>query len=211
MTAISVLSARYRISAKSLRPLLIGEGIEFEDDEFKIDRSHQKALNDLGRGKVTPFVLAYAQWCRDDIGPGEFFSRYDNLREIAGARELDLADELISIRAKSLPDEQLQSAQRWLDQMEEYGSAHEFAVERIAHWCKLTLAKAPVSGVSYAYLAVRLLRSLSPAIMLDYPRKVMKALNLAVHRGYLDGFYTNPSKDGRGIQTRLFHPQRYDI
>lgn len=211
MTALSVLSARYHISAKSLRPLLVGECFEFEDDEFTIDRPHQKALNDLARKRITPYVLAYAQWCRDDIGPGEFFSRYDNLREIADARDLDLADELISIRAKSMPDELLQGAKRWLDQVEEYGSAQEFAVERIASWCKLTLSKAPKAGVLYPYLAARLLRSLPPAIMLDYPKKVMRAVNLATHRGHLDGFYTDPSKDGRGIQTRLFHPQRYDI
>jgi hypothetical protein len=191
--------------------MLMGEGFEFEDDEFTIDRRHQKALNDLARRKITPYVLAYAQWCKNDIGSEEFFNRYDNLREIAGARDLDLGDELISLRPRFIPDELLQGAKHWLDQVEEYGPVNEFAVQRIASWCKLTLAKAPVVGVSYAYLAVRLLRSLPPEIMHDYPKKVMRALNFAVHHGHLEGFYTNPTKDGRGIQTRMFHPQRYDI
>lgn len=206
MTSLTVLSARHGIPAKSLKRLFDGEGFDYDDDGFEIEKCHQKALTELGRKRMSPYVIAYALWCRDVAGPDEDFVRYDNLVDVADAKGFCLRNAILEINPKQIERDRLPTAQYWLDRAS--GDAFDRdAIDRLASWCRLILATAPPLGVDYAYLAVRLLFSLPIAEMSNYPRRVQRALNLAIHYGALDGCHS-PTRDGTG---RYFHRQKFDL
>lgn len=209
MASLTVLTAKYRIPAKSLKRLYDEEGFEYEDDGFEIKKSHQKAINELNRKRMSPYVMAYALWCRDEVGPDEAFARYDNLVEIAEALGFSLSEALSEIHPKQVECDRLSAAKHWLDR----AIGHPFdrdAVQRIATWCKLVLNTAPPLGVEYAYIAVRLLFSLSFEEMQAYPKHVLRAINLAVHYGFLDGCHSK-MKDQDGTDRRIFHRPKFDL
>lgn len=209
MTFLTVLSAQYGISAKSLKRLYIGEGWEFEEEGFKIERCHQKAVTEIGRNRLSPYVIAYALWCREKCGPQEDYVRYENIRDVARARGFSLTEAISEVFPKLLERDRFPTAQYWLDR----ATGETFdrdAVERIARYCRTTLSIGPTLGVEYAYLAVRLLYSLPIEVLPDYPRRVQRALNLAIHYGFLDGCHTT-TKERDGTKQRFFHAPKFDL
>ena len=206
MNSPTVLSARYGIPAKSLKRLFDGEGFAYDEDEFEIEKCHQKALTELGRKRLSPYVVAYALWCREVAGPDEIYVRFDNLVDVADAKGFSLRDAILEINPKNMERDRLPTAQHWLDRAA--GDTFDrAAIERLANWCRLVLAGAPPFGVDYAYLAVRLLFTLPVEEMPNYPKRVQRAINLAVHYGFLDGCHS-PTRDGTG---RLYHRQKFDL
>lgn len=210
MTSLSVLSARYGIPTKSLERLFDGEGWGYDEDDFTIDRCHQKVIFDLFKKRMSPLVLAYAVYCRDVAGPDEMFVRYSNLADIANAKGLSLGESISEIRPKKMKGDQLTTAKYWLDRASSRDAFDKEAVERVASWCKLVLATAPPFGVAYPYLASRLLYSLPIEEMANFPRAVQRVINLAIHYGYLDGYHAW-REDLNGIKQRVFHRAKYDL
>lgn len=208
MTSLTVLSAKYGFATKSLRRLFEGEGLEFDDDGFEIEKCHQKAINELGKKRVSPYVIAYALWCREVAGPDEEFIRYDNLVEIADARGFCLRDAISEIHPKQVENDRLPQAKYWIDRATGVPFDRD-AIDRIATWCRLVLSTAPY-GVGYAYLAVRLLFSLPFEEMSNYPRRVQRALNLAIHYGALDGWHRT-IQDRDGTKRRVFQKPKFDL
>lgn len=209
MTSLTVLSAKYGIPAKSLKRLFNGEGFEFEDEGFEIERCHQKAITEIGRNRISPYVITYALWCRDRCGPHEDWIRFENIRDVARARGFSLSDAISEIHPKLVDRDRFATAQYWLDR----ATGDQFdrdAVERIARYCRTVLTNGPPLGVEYPYLAVRLLYSLPFDVFPDYPRPVQKALNLAIHYGFLDGCHTT-TKERDGTTQRFFHAPKFDL
>lgn len=209
MNSLTVLSAKYGLPAKSLKRLFDGEGLELDDDGFEIDKCHQKAISEFARKRVSPYVIAYALWCREVAGPGEDFVRYDNLVDVANARGLSLIDAISEVHPKQIESDRLPTAQHWLDRAS--GDAIDRdAIDRIANWTRRVLASSPPLGVEYSYLAVRLLVSLPFGEMPNYPRRVQRALNLALHYGALEDCYSE-MKDSDGAKRRIFHRPKFDL
>ena len=182
-------------------------GLEFDDDDFDIDRNHRKALADLRHRRLSPFVVAYALRCRIDEMDGDI-SRYDNLLEIAKIRGLSFQDAYFDVRVKHVDDELLPTAQFWIDRATEK-ERHPDAFSRLAFWCKETLKAAPFE-VGHTYLAVRLLSSLPRDKMHDYPKLVQRALNRTRHHGYLDGWWRNVANEEGGNRV-LYRQPKYDL
>lgn len=209
MTSLTVLSVKYGLPAKSLKRLFDGEGLEFDEDGFEIDKCHQKAINELARKRISPYVIAYALWCREVAGPDEDFVRYDNLVDVADARGFSLSDAISEIHPKRIEHDRLPTAQYWLDR----AIRKEFdrdATDRLATWCRVILTAAPPFGVEYAYLAVRLLLSLPFEEMAAFPRHVQFALNRVIHYGLLDGWH-RMVKDRDGAERRIFQRPKFDL
>jgi hypothetical protein len=209
MSSLTILSAKYGIAAKLVKRLFEGEGLRYDDEEFDIDRCHQKAINEIARKRISPYVLAYAQWCRAIAGPDEFFVRYDSLVEIAHARGFYLSEELSDIGAKHFDIDRLPSGKYWLDRLAD-GALDREAVDRIASWIRTMLMNAPPGGVQWAYVSARLLWSLPIEAMPDYPRIVQRAMNLAMHYGDLDGWHV-PINGADGKPARLFVRPKFDL
>lgn len=209
MTSLTVLSVKYGLPAKSLKRLYDGEGLEFDDDGFEIDKCHQKAISELARKRISPYVIAYALWCREVAGPDEDFVRYDNLVDVADAKGLSLSDAISEICPKLIESDRLPTAQHWLDRAS--GDAIDRdAIDRLAKWVRRVLATAAPLGVEYNYLAARLLFSLPFEEMPNYPKRVQRALNLAVHYGALEDCYTDVI-DRDGAKRRIFHRPKFDL
>ena len=208
MTSLTVLSAKYGIPVRQLKRFCTGEALDFEDEDFEIDRYHQKAIGDLTRKKFTPYVIAYALWCKE-IGPEENFVRYDNLFDIAAAKGLSLGEAIFYIRAKQIDSELLPAAKHWIDRAAGVGVDTE-AMSRIAKWCKTVLAAASPFGEEHAYLAVRLLRSLPLQEMPSYPKSIQRALNRTKHNGFLDGWY-RLIRDNDGPNRTLYYRPKFDL
>ena len=209
MASLTILSAKYRISTNLLKRLFDGEGFDYDDDGFEIEKCHQKALNEIARKRISPYVLAYVLWCREMIGPDEMFVRYDNIVAVADARGFCLGDAISDIYPKHIYRDRLLGGQNWLDR----ATATPFdrdAVERIARWCRQVLTTAPPFSLEYPFLATRLLFSLPLQEMPNYPKKVQRALNLAVHYGFLDGCFTL-QKDRDGTERKFFHRPKFDL
>lgn len=209
MISLTVLSVKYGLPAKSLKRLFDGEGLEFDDEGFEIDKRHQKAISEIARKRISPYVIAYALWCREVAGPDEDFVRYDNLVDVADARGFSLGEAISEIHPKKVESDRLSAAQHWLDRAT--GDAFDRdAIDRIANWCRRVLVAAPPLGVEYAYLAVRLLSSLPFEEMPAYPKKVQRALNLAVHYGSLEDCYSEVT-DRNGTKRRIYHRPKFDL
>lgn len=183
-------------------------GLEFDDDDFDIDRNHRKALADLRNRRLSAFVLAYAWRCRDRAVDDEDFARFDNLTEIAKIRGFSIADAFFDIRSRQIESELLPTAQHWVDRATTM-ERHSDAFERLARWCKETLRASPFE-VDHAYLAVRLLVSLPREQMYDYPKLVQRALNRIRHHGFLDGWWRVVSSED-GKNKILYRQPTYDL
>lgn len=162
-------------------------GLEFDDDDFEIDKDHKKAIDDLRHKRLSPYVIAYAWRCRAAGGQDDF-ARYDNLVTIAKIRGFSIQEALSDICARQIDSEQLPTAQYWVDRATAI-ERHSDAFERLARWSKVVLRAAPPFEVDHTYLAVRLLVSLPCEKMRDYPKPIHRALNRVRHYGLLDGWW----------------------
>lgn len=183
-------------------------GLDFEDDGFDIDKNHRKAFNDLRNKRLSPYVLAYAWRCQIE-GAGDNFCRFDNLETIAKIKGLSIRDGFADIRSKQIIAELLPTAKYWIDRTAER-TRHTDAFERLALWCKEILKAAPPVEVDHAYLAVRLLCSLTSDEMREYPTVVQRALNKIRHHGFLDGWW-RIIPDEAGKNTVRYARPKYDL
>ncbi len=183
-------------------------GFEFEEDNFDIDAHHQKALNELNRCRMSPYVIAYALRCRTQ-GSEEHFARYDNLVSISKIRRLSIEGAFFDVRANQIEGELLPTAKHWIDRAAGCGSDMD-ALDRIGRWCKAVLAAGPHTAVEHSYLASRLLMSLSYEDMLKYPKPVSTALNKVAHYGHLDGCHRKePNPDG--TKRNVYFRPKYEL
>jgi hypothetical protein len=206
MATLSVISAEAGISIRLLSRLK--PWLDFEEDDFEIDVCHQKALNDLGRRRMTPYVIAYALRCQSE-GPDAGFDRYDNLVDIAKARGLSISDAFFDVRSRQALEEILPTAKFWIDQAIVPGGNRE-AFERIAFWCQWVLKAGPRHAVYHEYLACRLLLSFPAEEMCTYPKKVQSALNKVAFNGFLDGWHRKEADQKGRVRNVYFRPT-YDL
>jgi hypothetical protein len=210
MPSLSFLSIDSGIPANRLKRL-VRYGLEIDDLDFEIDAQHQKAINDLRNRRLSAYVLAYAYRCKIEESY-ENYARLDDLTEIANARGFGISSELSVIAWRWVENEKLPGAKKWIERATVPGKAgHDApALERIAGWCKTLIAGAQFDRVSYNYIAVRLLASLPPDEMVDYPKKVRTTINRLKFYGHLDG-WCRPEKDDAGKPCDVFFRPKFDL
>lgn len=183
-------------------------GLQFDYEDFEIDKSHRKAVADLRARRLSPYVLAYAWRCKID-GTEDDLARYDSIGAIAKIRGFSIHEAFSDIRAKQIESELYPTAKHWIDRAIKVDRDFD-AYERLSRWCKAVLKAAPPFEVDHTYLAVRLLISLSRQDMFDYPRPVQRALNRTRHYGFLDGWWSTV-KDEAGKNTVRYSRPKYDL
>lgn len=209
MATLSVISAYTGIPSKKLA-LLERFGFDFEEDEFRIDKHHQKALDEINRNRMSPYVLAYLLQCRVKANEDEEFSdRFSNIRAIANFGELSVEISFSQIEAAQALRDTLPSAKYWVDRAAGFTRDSE-AYERLARWCKSVLWAGPAHPVEYSYLATRLLFSLPYEDLPAYPKLVQTALNRVVHHGHLDG-WTRRERRKDGTNRHVFFKGKLDL
>ena len=207
VTTLSLISAQSGVPIHLLRKL--DKWMNFEEDDFEIDKNHQKALNDLKRKKLTPYVIAYAIRCKQG-GPADAWARYENVVDVAKARGHSIRDAFWDVRAQAALAETLPTAKFWVEAVLLPPNDKD-AMERIARWCKSVLIAGPHHAVEHGYLASRLLLSLTPEDMLTYPRRIASALNKVAFNGYLDGWHRKEIDPKTGQNRNLYFRCKFDL
>lgn len=204
LTELSVLTGIRTSILKGLTQF----GLEYYDDDFDVDRHHRKALSDLSRSRLTPYIIAYAVYWRENHRL-ENHNRYDNIVALSKMRDLPLHSTLIDIQSKQAYENTFATASFWIDRAA--GKEPDaVAFERLARWIKMVIADGPEWEVGYDFLAVRLLLSVPYEDMPNYPRLIQRAINRVKFHGLLDGCY-RVETDSEGKPRTVFFRAKYDL
>ena len=207
MPTLSELSVISGIPSYKLK-FLEKYGLEFHEEIFEIDRNHQKALDELSKKRVSPYVISYALRCLlGDEPDGK--ARFRDIKSIAEIKDLPFEYGLETMWFHKIFQDLLPTAQHWIDRAA--GDILDTpALERIGRWALTVLCNGPEEDVSYNYLAARLLFSVPYEEMPNYSRPIQRALNRVKHYGHLDGCHkVVTGSDGKNVT--FFHRPKWDF